>query len=68
MSWRDSGNFPCCHIGCNREADFVIGTNFEDYVHMCIEHKDEYVNENDEVIPVIRKVESTRRDTRYENN
>src|SRR3990167_11503737 len=35
----------CCHIGCKNLADVVISGNesFEDYTHMCNDHRDEYL-------------------------
>lgn len=57
MSWETKmGNFPCCHIECNKEADFIIGTNSEDYTHMCSEHKNYYACADERVIPIIRTV------------
>jgi hypothetical protein len=56
VSWTDS-----------EAADYIIGTSHEDYSHMCIDHNDEYVNQNDKVISIIRAVcggeQSGRRET-----
>jgi hypothetical protein len=48
----------CCHVGCDRLADVVISgdVSYEDYTHMCNDHKDEYMEDynNVEVEEIIR--------------
>lgn len=48
----------CCHIGCEKLADVVISgdESYEDYTHMCNDHKDLYVDDysNVEVEEIIR--------------
>lgn len=48
----------CCHIGCGKLADVVISgdESYEDFTHMCNEHKDQYLEyfNNVEVEEIIR--------------
>lgn len=64
MAWDAMGNFYCCHIDCDNEADFIIkgDEGFEDYTHMCIEHKDEYLRDGDFIKPIIRLVKERMKD------